>query len=368
MVLDTLNSKYKSNPRLHAVDICRGLALLFMSEAHIPQSMGCITDLSHIMAAPFFLIISGLSFDLFLSSRMKTEIEKYIFLDSLFRGFFVYTVPLIPYIVVGFFFSSNFSSVIGKFSEIDAFHWGIFQIIGVGYLFGPLVPSNLKLKSLITISTFIITYVITNLFQETLHFLMIGPFPLFPWIGYFLFGRVIYELYQNQYLKKDTKLLSFSIAFLIINLLIFDLSRVSISSSTRDQFQIFLLISSIDLFIFSLLVIYIDHKHFYSRFANSLEKIGKICFTAYYIHFLIIVIVEKSTLFSSKYFSPVISNLLILVIITTTLVELEKSWRNYNYIFGFEWFIRRGSDNLLKLYKYASEYLGNISKQVVRGK
>ena len=60
MVSDTLNLELKSNPRLHAIDICRGLALLLMIEAHIPQSVNLVTSLSGIFAGPFFLIISGL--------------------------------------------------------------------------------------------------------------------------------------------------------------------------------------------------------------------------------------------------------------------------------------------------------------------
>jgi hypothetical protein len=352
MALDTLNSKYKSNPRLHTVDICRGLALLLMIEAHIPQSVDWVTKFSGIMAGPFFLIISGLSYDLFLSSRIKIESKKHFFLESAFRGLLVYAIPLIPYIIVGIFFMSNYSLVTGHKYELNIFHWGIFQVIGVGYIFGLLVPNNLKSKILIIVSTFIITYMINISSQETLYFLVAlkpGSFPLFPWIAYFLFGRVAYELYQNLHLKKDTTLLSFSIVFLIINLLIFKISKLGFLSSTRDQFPMFLLISSIYLFIFSLLIIYVDHKHFYLRFMSPFEKVGKICFTAYYIHFLLLFVLEKYTSFFLKYFPSSISNLIILVVITIILVKIEENWRNYNYIFGFEWLIRKGTDNFLKL-------------------
>jgi hypothetical protein len=45
------------------------------------------------------------------------------------------------------------------------------------------------------------------------------------------------------------------------------------------------------------------------------------------------------------------------------LVIIEKSWRNYNYMFGFEWLVRKGADNLLKLCKYSYDNLGNVWKQ-----
>jgi hypothetical protein len=82
---------------------------------------------------------------------------------------------------------------------------------------------------------------------------------------------------------------------------------------------------------------------------SPFEKVGKICFTAYYIHFFLLFVLEKYTSFLLKYFPSSISNLIILVVITMILVKIEENWRNYNYIFGFEWLIRKGTDNLLKL-------------------
>lgn len=351
MTLNTSNSKYKSNSRLHAVDICRGLALLLMIEAHISQPMGWISNWSFIMAGPFFLIISGFSYDLFLSSRIKNLSKKYIFLESFFRGSLIYIIPLIPYIIVGLFFSSLFSSVTGHTYKINIFHWGIFQVIGAGYILGLLIPNNFKSKILATISAFIITYIISNYFHESFGFLITGLFPLFPWIGYFLYGRVAYELYQRKQLKNDRTLLIFSTAFLIISLLIYEISRANLSSITRDQIPMFLFLCSLYYFIFSLLVIYVDHKHFYFSFTDKLENIGKICFTAYYIHFLSLFLIQKPVLMFLNDLPSAISNLIILSIITIILVQIEKIWKDSNYKFGFEWLLRRGTEELLKLYR-----------------
>lgn len=350
MFLAASDSIYKSSSRLHAVDICRGLALLFMIEAHISQSMGWISNWALIMAGPFFLIISGFSYDLFLSSRMKNSSKNYIFLESSFRGFLIYIIPLIPYIIVGLFFNSLFSSVTGHTYKIDIFHWGIFQIIGVGYILGLLVPNNLKSKVLSTIAAFIITYIISNYFHEPLGFLIIGIFPLFPWIGYFLYGRVAYELYQSKRLKDDKTLMIFSSIFLIISLLIYEIFKANLSVLTRDQFPMFLLLCSLHYFIFSLLFIYIDHKHFYFSFTEKLEKIGKICFTAYYIHFFSLFLIQKSVSMFFSSLPPAISNLITLSIVIIILIQIEKIWKNYNYKFGFEWLLRKGTEELLYLY------------------
>jgi len=358
VALTASGSKYKSNSRLHAVDICRGLALLLMIEAHISQPMGWISDWAFIMAGPFFLIISGFSYDLFLASRMKNSSKKYIFLESFFRGFLIYIIPLIPYIIVGLFFSSLFSSVTGHTYKINIFHWGIFQIIGVGYILGLLIPNNFKSKILATISAFVITYIISNYFHESLSVMITGIFPLFPWIGYFLYGRVAYELYQSKQLKNDKNLVIFSAAFLIISLLIYEIFGANLSSfaSARSQFPMFLLLCSLHYIIFSLLVIYIDHKHFYFSFTDKLENIGKICFTAYYIHFLSLFLIQKPVSMFFNNLPPAISNLIILSIITIILIQIEKIWKNYNYKFGFEWFLRKGTEELLKLSRVIVNY------------
>ena len=351
MSFDTPGSNHRSNSRLHAVDICRGLALLFMIEAHISQPLGWISNWSFILAGPFFLIISGFSYDLFFSSRLKNLSKKYIFPESFFRGFLIYIIPLIPYIIVGLFFSSLFSSVTGHTYKIDLFHWGIFQVIGAGYILGLLVPNNFKSKILATISAFIITYIISNYFHESLNFLITGIFPLFPWIGYFLYGRIAYELHQNKKLKNDKALLVFSAIFLIASSLIYVTFNTDLPSAARGQFPVFLFLCSLHYFIFSVLVIYIDHKKLHFNFLDKLENIGKICFTAYYIHFLSLFFIQKPVSMFLNNVPPAISNIIILSIITVILIQTEKIWKNYDYKFGFEWLLRKGTEGLLKLYR-----------------
>jgi hypothetical protein len=48
---------------------------------------------------------------------------------------------------------------------------------------------------------------------------------------------------------------------------------------------------------------------------------------------------------------PAVSNLIIISIITIILIQIEKTWKNYNYKFGFEWLLRKGTEGFLKLYR-----------------
>jgi uncharacterized membrane protein len=104
-----------SNKRLPSVNICRGIAILLMVETHISSRLlpystyfGSLETFTSAMAAPFFLIISDISYDLFYQSKLRKNLKRNdIFMESFFKGFFVYTLPLIPHFLIGILFSSK---------------------------------------------------------------------------------------------------------------------------------------------------------------------------------------------------------------------------------------------------------------------
>lgn len=306
-------------------------------------------------AAPFFLIISGLSYDLFLLSRKRKSTEKkYLYIEVLSRGFLIYVLPLVPYIIISVLFTIPFVQLpYVQHYSIQVFHWGVFQVIGAGYVLGAIIPNNLKSKVFFVIFTFTSAFIISNFYQNVFYFLINDIYAFFPWVGYFLCGRIFYELYSRSF--KDETLLGFSLLFLISSLLIMKILKMDFLLSARDQFPMFLFISSFCFIIFALMIIFIDRRHFYHSFFNLFENIGKICFTSYYIHFPILffsIYVSKvffgGTIFL-EYFSSLTLNIIILLLLIIILSCTEENWRNYNYIFGFEWFIRVGSQILIKL-------------------
>ena len=331
----------KQKTRLSSVDISRGLAIALMIMAHIrahmPVNLGLVTAFSGVLAAPFFLIVSGLSYELFLSSRIKKAIEpRIIRLEAFCRGSCIYTIPLIPYVIATVVRPEQF--------QFYFVHWGVFQVIGIGYIFGFLVPRDWRYKTISIISVFIITFLIHNFFYGTFGFLIHDYTPLFPWIGYFLFGRIVYVVYQNKYLQNDYKLLMVATLFLIVSFVIFDIAGISFNSATRDQVPMFLLLCSLQFFILSLFIIFVDHRQFCQRLFNPLERVGKIAFTAYYAHLPMMVAIE---ILSSMYSVPPISSLIFCVLIILIFAWIEKVWEKYDFKFGFEWMLRRGSQILM---------------------
>lgn len=322
--------------RLLSIDISRGLALIFMVEAHIPTTIGMqlvtLSLVASTLAAPSFLIVSGLSYEFFQRSRLKKIADfRIVYVEFFCKGFLIYMIPLIPYIV-GFFALNKY--------EFHFFHWGIFQIIGVAYVFGLLIPTSAIYKSILIVLIFVFNFFVRYFFQETFSFLIIDKFPFLPWIAYFLFGRLAYEIYNKEYFENNKNLLKISFSFFIISYLLITILNVNFSPSTRDRIPMFLYISSIQFFTLSLLTVFVDRKRLYVKLLSPLANLGKITFTGYYLHNLIIYLILF--IVPTYYYNlfPEFSNISILIFIVILLLYFEKFWRNYDYKFGFEWTIR----------------------------
>jgi hypothetical protein len=348
-----LNTRNKSSLRIPSVDIFRGLTLLLMIDAHIPMSVKWMTKWADILAAPFFLIIAGLSYDLFLSSEKRKKIdEKYKNIEVLSRGLLIYSLPLVPYIIIGITFTIPFIQLPVQHYSVQIIHWSVFQVIGAGYVLGIFIPNTLKSKIFSVILVFISTYIISYFHISGFYFLINDIYAFLPWIGYFLCGRIFYELY-NRSLKNET-LVGFSLLLSILSLLILNIFKTNFLSSSRNQFPMFLFISTIGLIMFTLMIIFIDRRLYYNNFLNLLGNIGKISFTSYYIHFPILFFITFAfkMLFGSvnpfEYSISIVLNLFILLLVISILYYIEHNWRKYNYLFGFEWFTRIGSQILTK--------------------
>ena len=189
-------------------------------------------------------MISGFSYDLFLTSREKKIVNPtLIYIESFIKGFLIYLIPLLPYIVA--------CILIPRFT-FYLFHWGVFQVIGIGYIFGFFVPSNTISKVAIIIMVFVSNFLMRIFFHETFSFLITDTFPLFPWIAYFLFGRIVYDLSQNKYCG-DRNNLIFSVLIFLVSIFIFDINNADFVSLTREQIPMFLLLASLQVVILFIL-------------------------------------------------------------------------------------------------------------------
>ena len=167
-------------------------------------------------------------------------------------------------------------------------------------------------------------------------------------ICFFIFGQLIFEIYDRKNLSINTnsKLLICAILFAFISLLLQYITSHNFNYENRTNFTVFLMSSSIMLIGMLFLIRYIDIKQYLRKICVPFENIGRIAFTAYYLHLLIIFILKKLIL---GYFFPNVTNLIILILTILVLALFEKVWRRYNYAFGLEWTLRKVA-NILAMY------------------
>jgi uncharacterized membrane protein len=326
------------NNRVPSVDIGRGLAILCMISAHFSVSFWLINNYGNILAAPFFLFVSGISYEFFIHSRMKRNLsQRQIFSESFSRSVFIYTLPLIPYILIWLVDPVKYSFYL--------IHWGVFQVIAIGYLVGFFTHGNSRAKILSIGSIFIITFVCQTYLSGIFGFLLSDIFPVLPWLAYFVMGQLLYEGYKFQSVASEKWLATVSI-ILIFCLMVFVLANLPFNSKFRSNFAFFLLLSSIFLVIQTILMIVVDRMHRCQRLLNPIERIGKIAFTSYYLQYPLIFI--GAFAMAKLYLSPPFVIPVILVIIGI-LAVIERYWEKYNFKFGFEWAIRKGSGLMYRI-------------------
>lgn len=213
----------KQKSRLVFVDIHRGLALLVMFEVHVfnsllqqnikTESWFFILNFINGLVAPSFLFISGFSF--VLASRSKLEQFRnygYEFWRQLGRIFFVFVVGYvlhIPFFSISKMFSKVTPDLAKSFFAVD-----VLQCIAVGllliFLLRLFIKSDLWYRNILFFagSVFVLLSPLTwNYdFNSSLPLVVSSYFnkmngslfPIFPWLGFMIFGSVVSIYYLNS--------------------------------------------------------------------------------------------------------------------------------------------------------------------------
>ena len=132
-----------------------------------------------------------------------------MFLWNLFGEHYPYFSRGLDIFVIGSIFFPIFNQPYGIFK------WSVFQVIGLGYIFGFFVRNSIVKKLISIIGIFILSIFISNFQIEALYFLIKGFLPLIPYLSYFILGQLLYEIYKNHNLslKRNRKLIYLFINF-----------------------------------------------------------------------------------------------------------------------------------------------------------
>ena len=338
--------EFVKSDRILSLDVARGFAIFVMIEAHISIILlaSALNYLSSTVAAPFFILISGLAFELFVLSRVRRNKGRpQVFIESLSRSIVLFAITLLPYVIL---------SVVTPSIWIGILKWSVFQVIAIGYIIGFFLQGRQVLKIIALALILFSTPFLSSM--ETLSFLTAGSFPLLPFLGFFIIGQIFSNIYTNKRIEliNSRNLLCISILPLIILIPILLISNTVFDRNALGQAHVFLLVCAAQFFFIVLFKVLVDRaKHTF--IFRSLERIGRISFSAYYLHLAIIFMLAK--IFSILNFAPsdilivLILNIVILLSITWTLSFLESMWSKYRYVLGVEWMFRKCSTLLISL-------------------
>ena len=333
--------------RINSLDILRAFAIICMIQVHVfyfwtNNNYGFVNLIIIFfgnLAAPFFLIVSGSSFFLFICKKKETNISKLeIFKDVLIRAIFIFIVTLLFQLLFGFILGIHISFII---------YWSIFQVITFSmilYFFLPFLKRNIRL--IIITSLFFLIYLLYYLIKFfSIKYISIlisgGEFTFLPWTSFFIFGILIGDLIINtsyNYLKTLFKI------FFLIGIIILFFWWFIIKELPLEMYVITFLAAFSVFFIFFPLNYYlIDIKKLQSQFASRLIHWGRFSFSIYYIQFTIIAVgVLVFPFIIPDLFSKGFLIYQFLIIITMFYIGIDlflKIWKKVNYIFSIEWFL-----------------------------
>lgn len=180
--------------RYHSIDLLRSFAIVVMVIVHFTENLSGYTPLIAGLGAPTFLFLTGLSYRLWLNGKFAKGIaETDIAKSTIRRGLFLFGL--------GFAFN-----VLVWLPE-DTFNWDVLTLIGVGMItlnlarqLPPMITS-LTCSGLISLTPLLQAeadwqaYWTSGYFDPDLSltdvvlgFLVVGYFPIFPWLAYPLIG------------------------------------------------------------------------------------------------------------------------------------------------------------------------------------
>jgi len=326
-----------------------------MIEAHLRAivSLGDITNFCCLLVAPVFIMVSGVSFQFFISSRRERGYsERKLFFEGASRAIVLFFLTLIPPILSKLLFHpSDFAS---DPVASAANTWSIFQVIAVGYGIGILFTRNILIQILSIPAIIFLSGMMSSM--NIFGLLTSGFYPLFPYFAYFLIGQLLTKLYTDTRLRRvhTITLFTCSIVLFFGLLMLTFISHLSLVLTNYKQNQtepiIIALIASILLIILIFLIRVIDKRERAPILLRPIERVGRISFTSYYLEDYGATSVSLILLTSIGLSSiPIIVNPILLVIFILGLALFEWQWKRINYFLGAEWFLRKGSALLMRV-------------------
>ena len=341
--------------RIKSIDFLRGLTVFSMVLYHFfvywvqmkQQNYGPFAEFFNFfgyLAAPFFLIVSGVSYHIFIKRKIEEELSKLnIFFDVLKRAIFIFIVSTAFQIFFGFTLDMKINSIL---------YWSVFQVISFSMVLFYLIqfckqPLRILLHFILMIFLILFEFTIKSYNLTFLFILVEGTFEFVPWASFYLFGLLFGELYlgfSNKMLyKKLISLIIIGICSFIF--IVIWVSYFKFYYYIPYFFPNFILMLGIFCFLSSIFYYILDVRKLNFYLQESLIRWGKIAFSIYYIH---LGIIAAGIILFPLFINEIYTNgfllyhfILILIIFFVALIIFTKIWQKYNYILGIEWIMNK---------------------------
>ena len=363
--------------RIKSVDFLRGLTVFSMIIYHFfvywvqmkKDNYGPFVEFFYFfgyLAAPFFLIISGISYHIFIKKKIDAEQSNLkIFIEVLKRAVFIFIISTFLQIFFGFSLGMKIEFIL---------YWSIFQVISFSMVLFYLIQfckQSLRIIIHLILTIFLIyfEFIIKSYNLTFLYFLVEGTFEFVPWASFFLFGLIFGELilsFSNDNLnRKLISLIILGISCLLyiviwMNYYWFYYFVPYFFPNFILMIGIFCILSSISYYLLDM-----KNKNFY--FQESIIRWGQLAFSIYYIHLgLIAVGVILFPVLLNEFYTNGFLPYFFLIILLIFFVVLEiftKIWQKYNFIFGIEWIMNKIIGKSL-IYERTREKLRDYNRNI----
>ena len=288
------------------------------------------------LAAPFFLLISGISIVLlYYNSERKSISKKSVCIITVKRGLFLILLSTFMNILSTYTFGTG-----------GIWEWNIFQILGVSLIFSVGLIKMRLLGTLIFILSWQYIWYKFNSIGWEFDILMHGIFPIMPWLNYILFGMLTGHFLLLWINRPGWGRFKWPAACLLLLFTLILWYKVFnywtvLAPEYRHYFDSMIMI-------YCAFVVFLCAAHFLmsiikTHLVNIIE-LGQIALSVYYIHMIyqyFLKFVLKIIGVNPKENWLIFEWLLLNLLFWGPLFIGIRFWKDINFALGAEWFMSR---------------------------
>jgi len=307
----------------------------FINEDLLPRWLYNLIYIPGRLAAPFFLMISGISAVMFFNNYKNNHANvSKIYTSTLKRGLFLLCLTLPLNFAASYIFHSG-----------TMWEWNIFQLLGISIMLTVFIG---LWRLYFLIPSLIIVFLLYDTFPVSPF--SVGIVPILPWLNYFFVGSIFGLVMYNYFQKNDKRFQHFNL--MIMGLLSFTFVFIFLSLDGTPTVKSVLhhraswrSMTIIAIFFASILILVEGVKR-HSPNMSFLRNLGLVSLSVYYIHILykyfIVTLLQICGQNNIKSHLGTVDWIIINAVFWIMLyIFIKHMWEPQRFIYGIEWFMSK---------------------------